>query len=192
MSDLIRDNGPLPQNIAAGMIPALTVGWVAYRATDTISQGIGARFEQSSGDLLDKIDRFLFERYGDVQAFAANPLARGTQAQRTEAANFYTRTYGIYDLMVIADADGRITAVNTVDQTVQYEPVQGRPLEVRVDDRGVERAIRKLRRLLASEGVLREIKRRRHYEKPSVKSKRKLREAERRRKRRERKRTENR
>ena len=41
--------------------------------------------------------------------------------------------------------------------------------------------------LMASEGVLREIKRRRHYEKPSIKSKRKLREAERRRKRRARK-----
>ena len=68
-----------------------------------------------------------------------------------------------------------------------HVPVTGRPLEVKVDDRGVERAIRKLRRLMASEGVLREIKRRRHYEKPSVKSKRKLREAERRRKRRQRK-----
>jgi small subunit ribosomal protein S21 len=75
----------------------------------------------------------------------------------------------------------------SVTDKTQYEPVQGRPLEVKVDDRGVERAIRKLRRLMASEGVLREIKRRRHYEKPSVKGKRKLREAERRRKRRERK-----
>ncbi|MCA9694728.1 MAG: 30S ribosomal protein S21 [Myxococcales bacterium] len=71
----------------------------------------------------------------------------------------------------------------------EHRPVQGRPLEVKVDERGVERAIRKLRRLMASEGVLREIKRRRHYEKPSVKTKRKLREAERRRKRRQRKRT---
>lgn len=70
----------------------------------------------------------------------------------------------------------------------EHLPVLGRPLEIKVDDRGVERAIRKLRRLMASEGVLREIKRRRHYEKPSVKSKRKLREAERRRKRRLRKR----
>ena len=68
-----------------------------------------------------------------------------------------------------------------------HVPVTGRPLEVRVDDRGVERAIRKLRRLMASEGILREIKRRRHHEKPSIKSKRKLREAERRRKRRARK-----
>ena len=78
-------------------------------------------------------------------------------------------------------------AAPTTDLSEQHLPVLGRPLEVRVDERGVERAIRKLRRLMASEGVLREIKRRRHYEKPSVKSKRKLREAERRRKRRQRK-----
>ena len=57
----------------------------------------------------------------------------------------------------------------------QHIPITGRPLEVRVDERGVERAIRKLRRLMASEGVLREIKRRRHYEKPSIRKKRKLR-----------------
>jgi small subunit ribosomal protein S21 len=68
-----------------------------------------------------------------------------------------------------------------------HVPVLGRPLEVKVDDRGVERAIRKLRRIMASEGVLREIKRRRHHEKPSIKLKRKEREAERRRKRRQRK-----
>ena len=66
------------------------------------------------------------------------------------------------------------------------EPVLGRHLEVRVDDRGVDRAIRKLRRLTASEGVLREMKRRRHYEKPSQRRKRKTREAARRRKRRQR------
>jgi small subunit ribosomal protein S21 len=62
-------------------------------------------------------------------------------------------------------------------------PVQGKPLEVKVDERGVERAIRRLRRIMATEGVMREVKRRRHYEKPSVRRKRKLREAARRRKR---------
>ena len=64
------------------------------------------------------------------------------------------------------------------------EPVLGKHLEVRVDERGLDRAIRKLRRLTASEGVLREMKRRRHYEKPSQRRKRKSREAARRRKRR--------
>jgi small subunit ribosomal protein S21 len=69
----------------------------------------------------------------------------------------------------------------------EHIPVTGRALEVRVDERGVERAIRKLRRLMASEGILREIKRRRHHEKPSIAAKRKALEADRRRKRRQRK-----
>jgi len=64
--------------------------------------------------------------------------------------------------------------------------VEGRPLEVAVDDRGLERAIRRLKRKIATEGVTREIKRRRHYEKPSVRKRRKQREAQRRRRRRER------
>jgi small subunit ribosomal protein S21 len=62
-------------------------------------------------------------------------------------------------------------------------PVLGRPIEVKVDERGIERALRRLRRVMATEGVLREIKRRRHYEKPSVRRNRKVREAVRRRKR---------
>jgi small subunit ribosomal protein S21 len=64
-----------------------------------------------------------------------------------------------------------------------HAPIIGRPLEVRVDDRGVERALRRLRRIMANEGVLREVKRRRHYEKPSSRRKRKEREAIRRRRR---------
>ncbi len=64
--------------------------------------------------------------------------------------------------------------------------IEGRPLEVIVDDRGVERAIRQLKRKIATEGVTKELKRRKHYEKPSVCKRRKSREAERRRRRKER------
>ena len=64
--------------------------------------------------------------------------------------------------------------------------VEGRPLEVSVDERGLERAIRRLKRKIDTEGVTRELKRRRHYEKPSVRKRRKAREAERRRRRRDR------
>ncbi len=63
-------------------------------------------------------------------------------------------------------------------------PVVGRPIEVKVDERGIERALRRLRRAIATEGVLREIRRRRHYEKPSIRRNRKVREAVRRRRRR--------
>lgn len=61
------------------------------------------------------------------------------------------------------------------------EAVLCRPLEVVVRDDRVERAIRQLKNRLAREGVLRELKNRRHYFKPSELKRIKRREAERRR-----------
>ncbi len=55
------------------------------------------------------------------------------------------------------------------------------PIEVRVDRDNVNRAMSQLKRMMAREGVLKELKNRRFYEKPSVKDKRKRRDAERRR-----------
>lgn len=53
----------------------------------------------------------------------------------------------------------------------------GRPLEVEVRDNNVEKSIKILKQKMAKEGILQEVKRRRFYEKPSVKLKRKEREA---------------
>lgn len=64
------------------------------------------------------------------------------------------------------------------------DAIQCRPLEVVVGDRGIERAIKHLKRKMASEGILRELKRRRHYMKPSVKRRKKQSEAARRRRKR--------
>lgn len=51
-----------------------------------------------------------------------------------------------------------------------------RPLEVEVKD-NLEKAMKALKQKMSKEGVLQELKRRRFYEKPSVKRKRKMREA---------------
>ena len=64
------------------------------------------------------------------------------------------------------------------------EAVICKPLEVAVGDKGIERAIKNLKRKMAAEGVLRELKRRRHYMKPSVKRRKKASEAARRRRKR--------
>ena len=55
------------------------------------------------------------------------------------------------------------------------------PLQVVVEGSNLNRAINQLKRHMAREGVLKELKRRRHYEKPSVVRKRKQKEAARRR-----------
>ena len=58
----------------------------------------------------------------------------------------------------------------------------GRPLEVEVRD-SLEKAMKILKQKMSKEGILQEVKRRRFYEKPSIKRKRKLREAQKRRRR---------
>lgn len=44
--------------------------------------------------------------------------------QQTEAANFYTTAYGCYDLMLLADTEGKIVAANTVS-------FDGKPLDTK-------------------------------------------------------------
>ena len=70
------------------------------------------------------------------------------------------------------------------------ETVQCRPIEVHVGERGLERAVKHLKRKMATEGILRELKRRRHYMKPSIKKRKKAAEAARRRRKRVRQITE--
>jgi small subunit ribosomal protein S21 len=65
-------------------------------------------------------------------------------------------------------------------EEIRLETLLGRPLEVEVRD-SVDKALKILKQKMSKEGILQEIKRRRYYEKPSVKRKRKQAEARRKR-----------
>lgn len=93
-----------------------------YVAKEALSLRTGAMLHSSAKEIIDKIDRNLFERYGDVQAFVFNPMARVDAKYTTEAMNFYMTCYGCYDLMLVADLDGNVVATNTVDY-------QGKPID---------------------------------------------------------------
>jgi small subunit ribosomal protein S21 len=54
-------------------------------------------------------------------------------------------------------------------------------LQIRVNDRDLEKALKILKRQLQKDGLLGELKKRRYYEKPSVKMRRKQRDAQKRR-----------
>jgi len=54
-------------------------------------------------------------------------------------------------------------------------------LEIKVDGKDIEKAIRVLKRKIQRDGIFRELKNRRFYEKPSIKKKRKRIEAQKRR-----------
>ena len=102
--------------LVLGMLPMAIVGVQAYRISyNALIEQSGGRMQAMAVDLANKIDRNLFERYGDVQAFAFNPMAQESPEKMAAAADFYTQAYGCYDLMIITDADGKIVACNTVD-----------------------------------------------------------------------------
>jgi PAS domain S-box-containing protein len=102
--------------VTISLVPLALIGYLSYaRCSETLIEGTSQQLTNHAASVLDKIDRNLFERYGDVQAFSFNPLARGSQEEITKAANFYTDNYDCYDLMVIADPKGNIVAANTVN-----------------------------------------------------------------------------
>ncbi len=102
------------QFLAMGLLPLCLVGSIVYhRSRQCLVEATGKSLQGVAEQTLDKIDRNLFERYGDVQAFAQNPKALGSALEVTEAANFYTKCYGIYDLMLVVDREGAIVAANT-------------------------------------------------------------------------------
>ena len=75
------------------------------------------------------VDRNLYERYGDVQAFAANQTAYnpanwhvpGESNPLVKTMNDYVKLYGIYDLMIMLDPQGNVLAVN--DRKINGDPI---------------------------------------------------------------------
>jgi putative methionine-R-sulfoxide reductase with GAF domain len=77
---------------------------------------------QVSRSVIEKIDRNFYERFGDVQAFAANQLAIETAStdsvspQAQKFINTMTSYYVLYDLMLIVNDQGKVIACNTIDR----------------------------------------------------------------------------
>ncbi|MFK7986600.1 MAG: methyl-accepting chemotaxis protein [Sandaracinaceae bacterium] len=88
------------------------------RALLPLEQQAGAQYQAIASVVADRVDRNLFERYGDVQAFALNQVVQDRESWYqpsspiVTAMNQYVATYGIYDLTLLVDTDGRVIAVN--------------------------------------------------------------------------------
>jgi hypothetical protein len=117
--------------VIAGAIPALLVGYAAFRSSTNISDALNEKLHATAVDLTDKIERNFFERYGDVQAFGLNEVVHdraswyqvGSAKNRiAAAANAYGQLYGIYPLLLLVDLDGKVIAVNDRDAV-------GKPIE---------------------------------------------------------------
>lgn len=72
-------------------------------------------FEAQARTLGNAVAAQFYERYGDVQAFAMNPvLQTKDKARIVSTLNAYSAMYGIYDLIMVVDAEGKLMAVNSL------------------------------------------------------------------------------
>ncbi len=101
--------------LAMGLLPAGIIGFYANnKAMGDLSEVAGQRMADAAVSNGRMIDRNLFERYGDAQAFAANPKAVASPDEQQELVDFLADAYDVYDLVMITDATGTVTAVNSV------------------------------------------------------------------------------
>ncbi|MCX6145871.1 MAG: hypothetical protein NTW25_01280, partial [Candidatus Kapabacteria bacterium] len=90
------------------------------RSEDALKTEIGINFQHQASSAMEKIDACLFERYGDVQAFASNNLAiqklQGNDVEESfqNYINKMVVLYGYYDLMILVDIQGKIIKTNIV------------------------------------------------------------------------------
>lgn len=118
--------------LLVGIIPAFIIGAVAWNVANYMADKTAEEYKTIATSVADKIDRNLFERYGDVQAFGLNQVVRnrhawyqmGDDSPIVQAMNSYVDTYDIYYLTLLVDLDGKLVAVNTKDDA-------GNPIDTR-------------------------------------------------------------
>ncbi|QDU77444.1 Methyl-accepting chemotaxis protein PctC [Bremerella volcania] len=106
-----------------GILPLLAVGAVMWQSANKAIEVAARDYRTTAENIADTIDRNLFERYGDVQAFGLNEVIQnrdswykqGTDNPIVTAMDKYVDTYDIYYLTMLVDLDGKLIAVNSRD-----------------------------------------------------------------------------
>ena len=109
-----------------GLVPAIILALVNLKTLKDLADTKGAELVSQSITLGELINRNLFERYGDVQAFGYNQAIHDRESwykvgsevnQIAKVMNDYVKSYGVYTLSVLVDLNGQVIAVNDRDAT---------------------------------------------------------------------------
>jgi methyl-accepting chemotaxis protein PixJ len=104
--------------ITLGTLPVLGIGAIAYKLTDdSFRQQISATQQASAARLSDKVNRFMLERYGDIQVLARLPMlniARIRESvsieEKQAVLDNFLEAYNIYESIAVLDLDGNVVA----------------------------------------------------------------------------------
>jgi methyl-accepting chemotaxis protein PixJ len=102
--------------IAMSTIPVIGIGAIAYYiANQSVTEKIAQTEQARTEELADRLNRFMFERYGDIQIMSqlvilANPKVAATVplGQKEAVLNNYVKSYGVYDSVAAFDLKGNV------------------------------------------------------------------------------------
>ena len=111
--------------IALSTFPVIGIGAISYYLTNqSISEQIATAEESQAIGLADKANRFMFERYGDIQIIAkaglfSNPTIREstTREQKDKILQNYLKSYFVYDSIVGLDLQENVSAQSKGSKT---------------------------------------------------------------------------
>ncbi len=108
--------------LLTGLVPLIFVMIFNIISFQEIKDINAENLQNVATNIADKIDRNLFERYGDVQAFGLNTSVqnRGNWYKPgstiEEVMNKYVDTYDIYYFTLLVDLQGNVISINSKDQ----------------------------------------------------------------------------
>jgi methyl-accepting chemotaxis protein PixJ len=107
--------------IALSTIPLIGIGATAYYvASNAIQEQISEAETARAKGMMDKVNRFMFERYGDIQIIAKqaifiNPAIRDTTSmtEKVQIVDDYLKSYAVYESIAAFDLEGNVLVQST-------------------------------------------------------------------------------
>ncbi|MDX1977777.1 MAG: methyl-accepting chemotaxis protein [Pseudanabaenaceae cyanobacterium bins.68] len=109
--------------ILLGTLPVVVVGAITYNVvSESILQQALEREKEGVKELSDKLNRFMFERYGDIQTLASfelftDPSLKISEQRKANVLERFITTYGVYNNIAVINLDGSIKFDNTTSKT---------------------------------------------------------------------------
>jgi methyl-accepting chemotaxis protein PixJ len=102
--------------IAFGTLPTLAIGGIGYSVQSNFArQEVATSHQKKAIDAVDKLTRFIFERYGDIQVLANLPILRDPKLskavslqQKEQVFTQFAETYQVYDSIAVYGLDGNL------------------------------------------------------------------------------------
>jgi twitching motility protein PilJ len=114
-------------SVALSTVPVLVIGGLAYYSTSqSIEQQVFAAKEASARELADKTNRFIFERYADIQVLAN--LAIFTTPRVNQVLSLqekqllldqYMTAYRVYDSIAVFDLKGNLLVKSSSEAPIE-------------------------------------------------------------------------